>query len=96
MQKHYKKGLMVGLGLAALALKDAKKRVDQLIKQGHLTKEEGERLLKDVRRFTSQKEGEIERVALAEAKVQMKIIRAESKKRIIQLRQELEKLEKRL
>ena len=96
MKKHFHRGLLVGLGLASLAAKDAVKRVQALIAQGQITKAQGQQVLRDIKAFANKKETEIERLAIREARREIKTLRKVSKKHLVTLRMHLERLEKNL
>ena len=45
-----RKGLLVGVGVAAYAHKNANKIVKELLKQGHISRKEGEKVVRSVAR----------------------------------------------
>ncbi|MFH1133391.1 MAG: hypothetical protein V1735_02795 [Nanoarchaeota archaeon] len=96
MEKHFRKGLLVGFGLASLAANDARKRVNAMIQEGEITKQHGEKLLHDVTHLSAKQQKEIQRKAEVEAHKQLKAMRTEAKVHLGTLRRLIVRLEKEL
>ncbi|MFH1409297.1 MAG: hypothetical protein ABIH34_05295 [Nanoarchaeota archaeon] len=96
MKDQFIKGMMLGIGLASLAAKDAIKRVNELTKKGALTKQQARKLLTDVKALGKKHHKHIERKAMAESKKQVASFKRISKRELAALRKTLARLEKRL
>jgi polyhydroxyalkanoate synthesis regulator phasin len=88
MRKKVKKGVMIGLGLAAITKDAVEKRVKKLQKQGKLNKKEARKFLNKVSKTAKTKQGRILKIVNKEVDKAFKAIKVAANK-------DLRKFEKR-